>query len=100
MFEVLLLRLSVLFDSDSKSMMLFDGSVYRREGSGGMIGSGGHTAGGQCPVGGGGGRFLVDSLFDFVERFNALYLNDADIALYCAIVLVSPGKHLGSLKLG
>ncbi len=81
MFEVLLLRLAILFDSDNKSLMLLDGTVYRRD---------------VCPLGGGisggHGRFLVDSLFDFVERFNIMVLNDADIAVYCAIVLISPGK--------
>lgn len=81
-FEVLLLRLSVLFDPDNKKMTLLDGSVYRRD---------------VCYAANslhhnGQGHFLVDSLFDFVDRFNSLGLNDADLAFFCAFVLISPGR--------
>lgn len=90
MFEVLLLRLTILFDTDNKSLVLLNGSIYRRDGC--MMGSSSSTSnngGGVCQ-----GRFLVDSLFDFVDRFNCLCLTDADIAMFCAVVLISPGKEL------
>lgn len=79
-FEVLLLRLSCLFDPDTKSLTLLNGAVYRRD----AILPAGHI---------GHGRFLVDSLFDFVDRLNCFCLNDADMAMFCAVVLISPGKQ-------
>uniref|UniRef100_A0A914V9E0 Nuclear hormone receptor E75 n=1 Tax=Plectus sambesii TaxID=2011161 RepID=A0A914V9E0_9BILA len=82
MFEVLLLRLAVLFDSETKSFMLLDGTVFRRDANHFPAGHGASSH----------GRFLVDSLFDFIERFNALGLTDADIALYCCVVLFSPDR--------
>ena len=36
--------------------------------------------------------FLLDSMFDFAERFNTLNLAEEEIALFSAIVLLSPGK--------
>ena len=36
--------------------------------------------------------FLLDSMFDFAERFNALNLMEEEIALFSAIVLLSPGE--------
>ena len=37
-------------------------------------------------------RFLLDSMFDFAERLNSMHLNDAELALFCAVVLITPGK--------
>ena len=37
--------------------------------------------------------FLLDSMFDFAERFNKLGLIDDEIALFSAVVLMSPGKY-------
>ena len=36
--------------------------------------------------------FLLDSMFDFAERFNKLCLSDDEIALFSAVVLLSPGR--------
>ncbi|OUC47648.1 zinc finger, C4 type, partial [Trichinella nativa] len=77
-FEALLLRLAPLFDTTTKSLMLLNGSIYQR---------GGTIQGGAGPS-----RFLVDSLFDFIERFNALELTDVEMALFSAVVLISSGR--------
>lgn len=36
-------------------------------------------------------RFLLDSMFGFAEMLNALNLTDHEIALFCAVVVISPG---------
>ncbi|KRY74461.1 Nuclear hormone receptor E75, partial [Trichinella pseudospiralis] len=77
-FEALLLRLAPLFDTTTKSLMLLNGSIYQR---------GASIQGGAGPS-----RFLVDSLFDFIERFNALELTDVEMALFSAVVLISSGR--------
>ena len=38
--------------------------------------------------------FLLDSMFDFAERFNKMCLIDEEIALFSAVVLMSPGIYL------
>lgn len=38
-----------------------------------------------------GAGFLLDSMFDFAERFNKLCLTDEELALFSAVVLMSPG---------
>lgn len=37
-------------------------------------------------------RFLLDSMFDFAERLNSLRLSDHEIGLFCAVVVIAPGK--------
>ncbi|ROT77417.1 ecdysteroid receptor E75 [Penaeus vannamei] len=37
-------------------------------------------------------RFLMDSMFDFAERVNSLSLSDAELALFCAVVVLSPDR--------
>lgn len=37
-------------------------------------------------------RFLVDSTFNFAERMNSMNLTDAEIGLFCAIVLITPDR--------
>lgn len=37
-------------------------------------------------------RFLVDSTFKFAERMNSMNLTDAEIGLFCAIVLITPDR--------
>ena len=39
-----------------------------------------------------GAGFLLDSMFDFAERFNKLCLRDEELALFSAVVLMSPGR--------
>jgi hypothetical protein len=41
-----------------------------------------------------GDGFLLDSMFDFAERFNKLLLHDEELALFAAVVLMSPGMYL------
>ena len=41
-------------------------------------------------------RFLLDSMFDFAERLNSLRLSDHEIGLFCAVVVIAPGKYYSS----
>ncbi|KAL3855140.1 hypothetical protein ACJMK2_014365 [Sinanodonta woodiana] len=75
-FEVLLVRFACLFDAETNTMMFLNGKLYKRM-----------TTGVSSGVG-----FLLDSMFDFAERFNKLNLNDDEIALFSAVVLLSPDR--------
>lgn len=76
MFEVLLVRLACMFDSQSNSMICLNGLVLRREAL--------HSASNA--------RFLMDSMFEFAERMNGLDLSDHEIALFCAVVIIAPDR--------
>lgn len=65
-----------MFDSQSNSMICLNGLVLRRESL--------HSASNA--------RFLLDSMFDFAERMNSLGLSDKEIGLFCAVVVIAPGK--------
>lgn len=80
-FEVLLVRLACMFDSQTNSMICLNGLVLRRESL--------HTASNA--------RFLMDSMFDFAERMNALQLTDHEIGLFSAVVVIAPGKLMFKL---
>lgn len=41
--------------------------------------------------------FLLDSMFDFAERFNKMCLIDDEIALFSAVVLLSPGMYISTV---
>lgn len=75
-FEVLLVRMACLFDTESNTMMFANGKLFRRQ-----------TTGLSTSVG-----FLLDSMFDFAERFNKLELTEDEMALFCAVVLLSPDR--------
>ncbi|XP_048774693.1 uncharacterized protein LOC125679482 isoform X2 [Ostrea edulis] len=75
-FEVLLVRMACLFDPDSNTMMFTCGKMFKRE-----ISQVSSSAG-----------FLLDSMFDFADRFNKLNLTDEEIAIFSAIVLLSPDR--------
>lgn len=75
-FEVLLVRLACMFDSQSNSMICLNGLVLRREAL--------HSASNA--------RFLLDSMFDFAERLNSLRLTDHEVGLFCAVVVIAAGK--------
>jgi nuclear receptor subfamily 1 group D protein 3 len=75
-FEVLLVRLACMFDSHSNSMICLNGLVLRREAL--------HSASNA--------RFLLDSMFDFAERLNALRLTDNEIGLFCAVVVIAADR--------
>lgn len=66
-----------MFDSQTNSMICLNGLVLRRESL--------HSASNA--------RFLLDSMFDFAERLNALKLTDNEIGLFCGVVVIAPGKR-------
>ncbi|KAK3082888.1 hypothetical protein FSP39_008096 [Pinctada imbricata] len=75
-FEVLLVRFACLFDPETNTMMFADGKLFKRHPSQASTNAG----------------FLLDSMFDFAERFNALNLSENEIALFSAVVLLSPDR--------
>ena len=75
-FEVLLVRLAAMFDARTNTMLCLNGQLLRREAL--------HTSVNA--------RFLVDSMFDFAERLNSLCLSDAELALFCAVVVLAPDR--------
>uniref|UniRef100_A0A915L6L3 Uncharacterized protein n=1 Tax=Romanomermis culicivorax TaxID=13658 RepID=A0A915L6L3_ROMCU len=94
-FEILLLRLLPLFNAETKTLILLDGSIYRREVSNANNtvimnnNSNNNITNGSS---GNQGRFLIDSLFDFIDRFSQLSLTEDDMALFCAVVLIAPDR--------
>ncbi|XP_076351004.1 nuclear hormone receptor E75-like isoform X4 [Tachypleus tridentatus] len=75
-FEVLLVRLACMFDSRSNSMMCLNGQIIHREAL--------HSSNNA--------RFLLDSMFDFNERLNALRLSDGELGLFSAVVLIAADR--------
>lgn len=111
-FEVLLVRLACLFDAQvstwcvgcspqiilsskasmkvlhcnqitefhyflqTNSMICLDGQVLKREAI--------HNSSNA--------RFLMDSMFDFAERLNSLRLSDAEVGLFCSVVVIAPDR--------
>ncbi|XP_053213223.1 nuclear hormone receptor E75-like [Panonychus citri] len=75
-FEVLLVRLACMFDKSTNSMICLNGMVLKRDSL--------HS---QSSA-----RFLLDSMFGFSEMLNALGLTDHEIALFCAVVVISPDR--------
>ena len=41
----------------------------------------------------GNARFLMDSVFELAQRMNHFRLSDAEIGLFCAVVIITPGKN-------
>lgn len=66
-----------MFDTSMDSIVCLNGQLMRRD----SIQNGANA------------RFLVDSTFKFAERINAMQLTDAEVALFCAVVLVAPDRH-------
>lgn len=75
-FEVLLVRLACMFDSQTASMICLNGQVLKRDSI--------HNSSNA--------RFLMDSMFDFAERMNALCLSDAEIGLFCSVVVIATDR--------
>lgn len=75
-FEVLLVRLACMFDSQTASMICLNGQVLKRDAI--------HNSSNA--------RFLMDSMFDFAERMNALRLTDAEIGLFCSVVVIAADR--------
>ena len=76
-FEVLLVRLATMFDSQSNTMLCLNGQLLRRDAL--------HNSSNA--------RFLMDSMFEFAERLNSLQLNDAELGVFCAVVIVAAGNN-------
>lgn len=77
LFDALFVRLIGMFDTSMDSIVCLNGQLMRRD----SIQNGANA------------RFLVDSTFKFAERINAMQLTDAEVALFCAVVLVAPDRH-------
>nr|CAG4646904.1 EOG090X036X [Megafenestra aurita] len=75
-FEVLLVRLATMFDSQSNTMLCLNGQLLRRDAL--------HNSSNA--------RFLMDSMFEFAERLNSLALNDAELGLFCAVVVIASDR--------
>lgn len=65
-----------MFDAPLNSIICLNGQLMKRD----SIQSGANA------------RFLVDSTFKFAERMNSMNLTDAEIGLFCAIVLITPDR--------
>ena len=46
----------------------------------------------------GNARFLMDSVFELAQRMNHFRLSDAEIGLFCAVVIITPGMDLFSKR--
>merc|ERR1719367_2089574 len=75
-FEVLLVRLSGLFDN--QSLVCLNGDVIKRETISAM------------PAGN--AKFLMDSVFELAQRINRFRLADAEIGLFCAVVIIAADR--------
>merc|ERR1719322_2077824 len=75
-FEVLLVRLSGLFDN--QSLVCLNGDIIRKD-----------TINAMAP---GNAKFLMDSVFELAQRMNHFRLSDAEIGLFCAVVIITPDR--------
>nr|UZM28234.1 ecdysone induced protein 75 [Henosepilachna vigintioctomaculata] len=75
-FEVLLVRLACMFDSQTSSMICLNGQLLKRDSI--------HNSSNA--------RFLMDSMFDFADRMNSLRLSDAEVGLFCSIVVIAADR--------
>jgi nuclear receptor subfamily 1 group D protein 3 len=69
---------STLCFAQCNSMVTLNGQVLRRES--------------VCAYSN--ARFLTDSMFEFAERLNAMRLNDSEIGLFNAVIVIAAGKRL------
>lgn len=76
LFDALFVRLICMFDAPINSIICLNGQVMKRD----SIQNGANA------------RFLVDSTFKFAERINSMCLTDAEVGLFCAIVLITPDR--------
>ena len=42
----------------------------------------------------GNAKSLMDSVFDLAQRINRFQLSDAEIGLFCAVVIITPGEWI------
>lgn len=45
---------------------------------------------GQMPTGN--AKFLMDSVFELAQRINRFRLSDAEIGLFCSVVIITAGE--------
>ncbi|XP_077299839.1 ecdysone-induced protein 75B isoform X2 [Arctopsyche grandis] len=76
LFDALFVRLICMFDAPINSIICLNGQIMKRD----SIQNGANA------------RFLVDSTFKFAERINSMCLTDAEVGLFCAIVLITPDR--------
>ena len=48
----------------------------------------------------GNAKSLMDSVFDLAQRINRFQLSDAEIGLFCAVVIITPGKFILNERYG
>lgn len=65
-----------MFDSQTASMICLNGQVLKRDSI--------HNSSNA--------RFLMDSMFDFADRMNSLRLSDAEIGLFCSVVVIASDR--------
>nr|UUJ74944.1 E75A [Lepeophtheirus salmonis] len=75
-FEVLLVRLSGLFDN--LSLVCLNGDIIRKE----TINQ----------LAAGNAKFLMDSVFELAQRLNQFNLSDAEIGIFCSVVIITPDR--------
>lgn len=76
LFDALFVRLICMFDAPLNSIICLNGQLMKKD----SIQNGANA------------RFLVDSTFKFAERMNSMNLTDAEIGLFCSIVLITPDR--------
>ncbi|XP_064646032.1 uncharacterized protein LOC135499282 [Lineus longissimus] len=74
-FEVLLLRLACMFDTQTNTMLFSNGKLYKRP-----------------ALDNSNAGFLQESMFDFAERLNELRLTDEEVALFSSIVIIASDR--------
>ena len=47
----------------------------------------------------GNAKFLMDSVFELAQRINRFRLADAEIGLFCAVVIIAAGKNTYELQI-
>lgn len=80
LFDALFVRLICMFDTDIDCVICFNGQLMRREEIRKVPNSALNTG------------FLIESTFEYAKRFNVMNLSDAEIGLFCAIVLITPDR--------
>ena len=68
-----LMKVVVLF----QSLVCLNGDIIRKD-----------TINAMVP---GNAKFLMDSVFELAQRLNHFRLSDAEIGLFCAVVIITPG---------
>lgn len=73
-FEVIITRFASLYDEETKTLVFSDGNRYNRQDLISAVS---------------GVESLVDGLFNYARNLAALRMNDAQLALFCAVSLIS-----------